>query len=470
MVRDMSHGSPPAEDKAGEKQRKRPELVSQLAFPVIVVVVGAILVTAFTPLGTSIRELLFHTRATVAGSVTVDGKPAVNAHLQLDGADWGNTDVGGRFVLTGVGKGQHRLHLELLGAKPRDEVFSVDSGQTALQVGNLEMEPLVRLGYAASVRLSSAAQFDYDITLWVIGDPDVLSRIKSVSYTLPTPLSPRPVRGASANHAFCYRQVGSLPLLGSLGNSSPALAVVDLGGGQQFQISAPAGTAQPLDCPAQPGTTTQASGQHTPPPQGQSVPPVDGLTLQQAEAQITQAGLTYTTVPQDNATTPKNQVISTNPANGQSAPADSSVTIYYSTGLGPLTLQDYTGQQGNAVQAQLEQDGLKVTIQTDAASTAPSGQVISQSPAAGTRASPGGTVTLTVSGGVKTVPSVIGDPNYLHAEQVLRNAGFQVTAQAQAAPATQPVQPGVVWSQNPAGGSDKPPGTTVTIFYAPQQQ
>jgi PASTA domain len=236
---------------------------------VIVVVLGAVLVTALTPLGTSMRELLFHTRATVAGSVTVDGKPAVSVHLKLDGVDSGNTDAGGRFVLTGVGKGQHRLHLELIGANPRDEVFSVASGQTILQLGNLEMDPLVRLGYTPSLHMS-AEQVDYDITLWIIGDPHVLSRIKSVSYTLPAPLSPRPVSGAGANRAFCYRQTGSLPLQDfPLGSNAPvlALAIVDLGAGKQFQVSTPAGTTRPPDClahqagSASPASTPVAPGQ-----------------------------------------------------------------------------------------------------------------------------------------------------------------------------------------------------------------
>jgi hypothetical protein len=268
----MSQESQSAKDNTDQKRRKRPEWVSQLVFPVIVAVLGAVLVTALTPLGASLRELLFHTRATVAGSVTIDGKPAASAHLKLDGADSGDTDAGGRFLLTEVSKGQHRLHLELLGAKPRDEVFSVASGQTALQVGNLEMEPLVRLAYRPSVQLS-AQGFDYDITLWIIGDPDVLSRIKSVSYTLPTPLSSRPVSGADANHAFCYRQTGTLPLQGSSGNGAPvlALAVVDLGAGQKFQISAPAGTTQPPDCPAhQAGPASTASA--TPAPSQQPFP------------------------------------------------------------------------------------------------------------------------------------------------------------------------------------------------------
>jgi hypothetical protein len=285
----MSEEPESAGDKAGKTgktEREYPKWVLLLIFPVIATVLGAVLVTAFTPLGTSVRELLFHTRATVAGSVTMDGKPAVNAHLKLDGTDWGNTDADGRFLLTEVGKGQHRLHLELLGAKPRDKVFSVASGQTALQVGNLEMEPLVQLAYTPIVHMS-AQQYDYDITLWIIGDPGVLRRIKSVLYTLPIPLSPRPVSGASARHAFCYRQAGSISFQDApLGNSAPvlALAVVDLGGGEQFQISAPAGKAQPPDCPAhQVGSAPEASttptpSQQTSPAQGQQQSPSPSQT------------------------------------------------------------------------------------------------------------------------------------------------------------------------------------------------
>jgi hypothetical protein len=250
----MSQEPQPAGDNTNKREPKIPAWVSQLVIPVIVIILGAVLVTAFTPLGASLRELLFHTRATVTGSVTIDGKPAGSVQLKLDGMDEGNTDDGGRFLLTDVAKGQHRLHLESLGAQPRDEAFSVASGQTSLQVGDFEMEPLVRLAYTPSVHLSSSAQqFDYDITLWIIGDPEVLSRIKSVSYTLPTPLSPRPVSGAGASRAFCYRQTGSWSLQDlPSGGSGPVLAwaTVDLGAGKKFQVSSPAGTAQPPDCPA----------------------------------------------------------------------------------------------------------------------------------------------------------------------------------------------------------------------------
>jgi PASTA domain len=278
----QEHESTQDNSRKKKKKRKIPAWVSLLVFPVIVTILGAVLVTAFTPLGASLRELLFHTRATVSGSVTVDGSPAVNVQLKLDGADEGNSDADGRFLLADVGKGQHRLHLEFLGAQPRDEVFSVASGQTVLQVGNLEMEPLVRLAYTPSVHLSPAQEFDYDVTLWIIGDPHVLSRIKSVSYTLPTPLSPRPVSGAGTSRAFCYRQTGSwsfqdLPSGG--GGPVLAWATVDLGAGRKFRISSPAGTAQPPDCPehqadsAAAPSTTPSSGQPTQVQGRQQAPP-----------------------------------------------------------------------------------------------------------------------------------------------------------------------------------------------------
>jgi len=362
----MTQESQPAGDNAGQKRRKRPEWVSQLIFPVIVLILGALLVTTFTPLGTSMRELLFHTRATVAGSVTVDGKPAVNVNLKLDGVDWGNTDAGGRFVLTEVGTGQHRLHLELVGTKPRDEMFSVASGQTALQVGNLEMEPLVRLAYRPIVHMSSQ-QFDYDITLWIIGDPDVLSRIKSVSYTLPTPLSPRPVKGAGASRAFCYRQTGSFSFQDSpLGGSGPvlALAIVDLGAGVQFQISAPASTIQPPDCPAQragtvsAATTTPAQSQPPSSPQGHQQP--------------------------------------SSPGQSGSSPTSPAT---------PIEVPNVAGLNEASAETSLQSAGFKVNAQTAAGPAgAILGDVWQQNPMANTTAAPGTTVTILVQPQPPTSP------------------------------------------------------------------
>lgn len=311
----------------------------------------------------------------MAGSVTVDGKPAVNVHLKLDGVDRGNTDTGGRFLLTEVSKGQHQLHLELVGARPRDEVFSVTSGQTALQVGNLEMDPLVRLAYTPYVHMS-AQQVDYDITFWIISDPDVLSRIKSVSYTLPAPLSPHPVSGASASHEFCYRQTGSLSIQDfPLGSNAPvlALAIVDLGAGKKFQISAQAGTTRPPDCPAQqagavsPAGTTPAQSQQPSSPQGQQQPSSPG-----------QSGSSPTS-----STTP------------------------------PPEVPNMVGLSENSAQTSLQSTGFKVNVQTVAgpAGTIP-GSVWQQNPPVNTTAAPGTMVTIFVQPAQPPTSSPTSPPSH----------------------------------------------------------
>jgi eukaryotic-like serine/threonine-protein kinase len=197
------------------------------------------------------------------------------------------------------------------------------------------------------------------------------------------------------------------------------------------------------------------------------VPTVNNLPLAQAEAQIRQAGLTYTIQQQSSATVQKGLVIDTNPTNGAAASPTTPVTIFVSAGQAKVTVPDVTGKQVNDAQTQLQKLGLVVNQQQDPNSTAPQGTVDKQDPAGNSVVAPGSTVTLYVSGGGVTVKSVIGE-QYLQAQQDLENQGFQVNPQAQSAPSNQPVQPGVVWSQNPAPNSSKPRGTTITILYQPQ--
>jgi eukaryotic-like serine/threonine-protein kinase len=197
------------------------------------------------------------------------------------------------------------------------------------------------------------------------------------------------------------------------------------------------------------------------------VPTVNGQTLTQAEAQIRQAGLTYTVQPKTSATVRKGIVIDTNPGNGLAASPNTPVTIFVSAGESKVTVPSVTGKQASDATTQLQQLGLVVNPQQDPNSTAAKGTVDKQDPPANSSVAPGSTVTIYVSGGGIAVKSVIGE-QYLQAQQDLQNQGFQVNAQAQAAPANQPVQPGVVWSENPAPNSEQPRGTTITIFYQPQ--
>jgi serine/threonine-protein kinase len=78
-----------------------------------------------------------------------------------------------------------------------------------------------------------------------------------------------------------------------------------------------------------------------------------------------------------------------------------------------------------------------------------------------------GTITLIVStNAYPAVPSVVG-LSQQEATRRLRNAGFMV-AVFSAATHDPALPAGVVVSQNPKAGAEKPPGSTVTIRVNPE--
>jgi beta-lactam-binding protein with PASTA domain len=95
-------------------------------------------------------------------------------------------------------------------------------------------------------------------------------------------------------------------------------------------------------------------------------------------------------------------------------------------------------------------------------SVAPSGQVIRQSPSAGSQVPPGTTVSITVSKGEEkaTVPNVVGKlrPDAVSA---LREAGLSPKVSEQLT--SVPSQVGKVMDQFPPFGSEVDPGSTVTV-------
>jgi serine/threonine-protein kinase len=70
-------------------------------------------------------------------------------------------------------------------------------------------------------------------------------------------------------------------------------------------------------------------------------------------------------------------------------------------------------------------------------------------------------VTITVAGGAVTVPSVIGD-SQATANQILTQAGFQVSVQQGSGPAQ--YANGTVFNQVPAANGTAAKGSTVNIF------
>ncbi len=191
-----------------------------------------------------------------------------------------------------------------------------------------------------------------------------------------------------------------------------------------------------------------------------SVPLVNGLSVATAEHDITAAGLRSTVVDQASSTVGKGLVVSSNPAQGNNVAANTLVTLYVSTGAAPVSVPYVVGQTETSAQNTLQAKGFQVRVKTDPTSTSPSGTVVSQNPSGGT-AAPGSTVTLTVSGGAVTVPSVIGDSQQT-ANQILTTAGFQVNVQQGSGPSNVPN--GTVFSQQPGANGQVAKGSTVTIF------
>ena len=165
-------------------------------------------------------------------------------------------------------------------------------------------------------------------------------------------------------------------------------------------------------------------------------------------------------VDQASSSVSKGLVINSNPQQGNNVAANTLVTLYVSTGAAPVQVPNVVGQQENQAQSTLQAQGFQVSVKTDANSTQPSGTVISQNPNGGT-APPGSTVTLTVSGGAVSVPSVIGD-SQATANQVLTTAGFAVSVQQGSGPSQ--YANGTVFSQQPNANSQAAKGATVTIF------
>ena len=190
-----------------------------------------------------------------------------------------------------------------------------------------------------------------------------------------------------------------------------------------------------------------------------AVPLVNGEPAAKAQAQIQAQHLRSTLVYRNSNSVKANTVINSNPAEGNNVPANTLVTLFVSKGQAPVDVPNVVGQQQDQAAATLQSKGFKVDTKTDATSSSPAGQVISQNPSGGT-AAPGATITITVSGGAVSVPDVRGDSQQT-ASQILTNAGFQVSVQNGSGPAN--VANGTVFSQNPQNGTATK-GSTVTIF------
>ena len=155
-----------------------------------------------------------------------------------------------------------------------------------------------------------------------------------------------------------------------------------------------------------------------------------------------------------------NTVLSQNPAANTSAHKNDKVDVVVNGTSGQVTIPSVVGQAVATATSQLQSLGLVVKTNQVDSGGAP-GTVTSCSPAPGTKVNKGSTVTLTYVASLVTVPDVVG-LSQSAAQGQLASKGFSVNVQQRQATSN----PGVVLSQNPAGGTQQQRGSTVTIVVS----
>jgi serine/threonine-protein kinase len=199
-----------------------------------------------------------------------------------------------------------------------------------------------------------------------------------------------------------------------------------------------------------------------------AVPLVDGQPQAQAVAAISQAGLVPHVVPKADPNTQKGDVINTVPANGNSVPKGSSVTVYVSSGAANALLPNVRGLQQQAAQQKLANAGFNnVTLQSDTQSSLPQGEVDHMTPNPGSQYPPSTQIALYISGGGVQVPEVANLP-LNSAIQELTSYGLGYNVDYTQGPTGSSIPPGTVWNQNPQQGTTEPRGYKVTLFVQPQ--
>jgi len=110
-----------------------------------------------------------------------------------------------------------------------------------------------------------------------------------------------------------------------------------------------------------------------------------------------------------NSEIPKGFVISSSPASGTSVKRDTKVDLLVSKGIEQIALASYLGKSGEQALNELTEAGFSVEAGYAFNEAVPELAVISQSPAGGTTANKGGTVTILISKGPRytVIPSLL---------------------------------------------------------------
>ncbi|MGH3117781.1 MAG: Stk1 family PASTA domain-containing Ser/Thr kinase [Gaiellales bacterium] len=197
-------------------------------------------------------------------------------------------------------------------------------------------------------------------------------------------------------------------------------------------------------------------------PRKTTVPDVVGLKYDDAVKLLRDAGLDWRRrdVFSDRRA---GRVVAQEPESGEEVVEGTVVLLRVSKGAEKVTVPNVLDQTESSARAELEQAGFEVQVLQAPSDNTAEGLVSDQAPDAGEKVEKGSTIQITVSSGPQTVtvPDVVG-LSQESAEQELQDAGFEVEVVEQET--SDPTEDNIVVDQDPNGGKNAEPGSTVTIF------
>lgn len=194
------------------------------------------------------------------------------------------------------------------------------------------------------------------------------------------------------------------------------------------------------------------------------VPNLSKMTEDQAKAALKELRLGVNVQTGTSDDVPEGQVYDQSPAAGTKVDVHTQVTINISSGKEKFSLDDVTGMQYQQAQAQLENDGLVVSLEFDYSDSVGSDKVISTSPKAGSQVAKGDTITITASKGKETkttiVPNLLGQ-NIDDAIQMIKDAGL--TYNGKSSDYSDSYSENQVMDQSISAGKTVEEGTTISL-------
>ena len=195
-----------------------------------------------------------------------------------------------------------------------------------------------------------------------------------------------------------------------------------------------------------------------------TVPDLSKMTEDGAKAALKKLRLGVNVQTGTSDDVPEGQVYDQSPVAGTKVDVHTQVTINISSGKEKFSLDDVTGMQYQQAQAQLENDGLVVSLEFDYSDSVGSDKVISTSPKAGSQVAKGDTITITASKGKETkttiVPNLLGQ-NIDDAIQMIKDAGL--TYNGKSSDYSDSYSENQVMDQSISAGKTVDEGTTISL-------